>query len=756
MKLAPNGPPIATPPIGRSDVRGGPLNLGPAAPGAQAASSAPDASSASGPSNAPNPSSLAQVAGMIGRQVRRLWEKPERLVDLGAPPPLDASSELRSRLESALRTRLGGEPLIVTDACWGTLFGVKCDVLPEENPLVRDVPLRRDATDVRWVARLTGALPALGVSGEIGPVKGGARLSEAVRVWTIRPETSEILAPSNGSLAGLGVPFTAAEARMLRPGSEVVVLVNADAQRSLGLRFDPSGPMFSAGAALGANIEHGVAQELGIRCVRGAGDRVDVSLMRVDAGSSVAEALVGIQGTIGTGDVNSAIAMMDRAIMKRVAEFFALDAFADLGRFNQSKVVDKLTLDLSTPTGQEAYEAMLALDLRRARRLLRREIGRHDGTSVSAERLRADTHGTSRGAGVRFAGLELFRTRSTADETHGRYSWFSKSGLPLGFDGAEGTIASPRGRLEYVRASRTRRVGGLVLQAIGSGDVQHLQELLSVRPVASKGAEPGAMLYRRRFLVQRDLLPSRKDVEFVLDVARHFDLEGHEEAMKAVSDATDVGGCSHRVIDFMWTDAGIRRLFERTDAVDELFAESYQKWEHPTAGFGSWAEHAAPWLNREHPRYREMIELLERGNDPMALTRERYLEMTGRDLYADGHAYRSLRDLKRTLERLRDAPDQDPAKMLAELDRTDLSWTALFTLIKLAGRENTIVNEISLASSDKIIVDLYDPQALRMLRPPELLVPGQETSGTLEPAHLLALSAAAACSAKNAATPSAT
>ncbi|MBK8014128.1 MAG: hypothetical protein IPK13_22615 [Deltaproteobacteria bacterium] len=599
----------------------------------------------------------------------------------------------------------------------GTVLPVKAKRLDPSDPLVAGDP-ERSAGETSWVTSLTAVLPRMRLGYGYGPLYFGFKGGTTLRVFQIRPAAGEGHSAIEAAQAtALDVPFSPARARALAPGSEVVIaghgLTSYDAGLAFGLGIvQAPGP--DAGTFAGVGGAATTSERVQIHIRRRAGDTVDVEVSRQDEAGESLGLFAGFSAVFASpqagGDDEppwgSTFADIVRPMLNIDLSSCLAASVVDAQREGRR---DRYRLDLSDPGQQRVYEALLRLDLTDARNYAIVSSG-----PLAQDRTIDEAQGRQQIAQATVVGFPFARRARAQELTTGTYDWLERDALPPGFETSAGRAVTRQGAVDFVRATRTLNESG-ALTRFFSGNTTRLQELLYTKD-RRREASPPEVHYRHRWTTDT-AQTTRNEMSQFLTLAKEFGFEdalGHIDRTRFVTPH----GSTHRTFDVIWTNPGIESIVRNARDIDRVFGEVYQAWDEPGVGQAIFKASPAPWLATDHPEYRNIMSLLHQGVDPLTLTYDRYGWLTGRNLYLDAGAFKELQSLKRHLGALARAPSRDWPRLLVELDDTEhLGMRSLIALSRLAGRENTIINDLSLSGKGLPAIGLRDPSRLDELEP---------------------------------------
>jgi hypothetical protein len=495
-------------------------------------------------------------------------------------------------------------------------------------------------------------------------------------------------APGKLTLPGPGMPFSAAVARSLLPGSEV----RLEGQGQLALQAGGSprraqpvlagvGTASAAGSASGA-----LTRECKVSLVvkRLDGDRVQVALSRTDSGQAAASLSGHADLTLSASALASAkvgpvapeAVAKAQELLDGVTRWTQADVAGKLSRARSGLELKSWTLDLSQREGAKAFDELLRLDPRRAER------------AGSTARLSASNQ--ERSFAVQ---AELGKQLSLLNWARQR----SESNLVL---------RSSDGDLALSRVSVGETYSDLVSDLFSGRRAQSTQLLLLQRP-----GKPLEGFLHVRQTIQGDKLTTEADLHRFLAFAeligagssRTAELRRNATSWRARYD--DNFGRSSRTVDLYVTDAGLSKLAQASpERIRAAFAEAYELLDRPTQvdiRLGDlddvWSR--TPWLVREDANHGTILKLLEteKGSAGWSQADRQYRRITGRSLGVDGAAWQKSQQIVAFAGKLRAA--RSPAERAQEFSKLggslDLGKT-LATIGMIAGKENLLLNELAL------------------------------------------------------------
>lgn len=647
------------------------------------------------------------AATSIGRRVRGLAAQP-------TPTEASASSTKAPATTATTTTATTAAPLATN---LGTVLPVKAKCLDPSDPLVAG-DAERSSTSTPWVTSLTAALPRIRLGYAHGPVYYGFKGGTTLRVFQIRPAVGEAHSALEAAQAtALDIPFSAASARALAPGSEIVIAGHGMTSYDAGLAFGLgiiAAPGPDAGTFAGVGGAQTTDERVQIHIRRRANDTIDVEVSRQDAAGDSLGLFAGFSPIFtppettadGQRPWGSEFADIVRPMINIDLSSCLAASVAQAQREGRR---DRYRLDLSDPGQRRAYEALLRLDLTEARNYAITSLG-----PLAQDRTIDASHGHDRIAQATVVGFPFARRIRGQELTSGTYDWLERDALPPGFETSAGQAVTRQGAVDFVRAARTLNESG-ALTRLFSGNTTRLQELLYTKD-RRRETSPPQVHYRHRWTTDTARTTLTEMRQF-LTLAREF---GFEADLGNIDRAHFVApkGATKRTFDVVWTSPGIESIVRNAHDIDRVFGEVYQAWDEPGVGHPIFQASAAPWLATNHPDYRTIMSLLQKGVDPVTLTYDRYGWLTGRNLYRDAEAFKELKSLKRHLAALARAPSREWPRLLVELDDMEhLGMRSLMALSRLAGRENTIVNDLSLSGTGLESIGLSDPSRLDDLEP---------------------------------------
>lgn len=636
----------------------------------------------------------------------------DALTDSARPRPGEAGKTMMGKIggklaEKALFNEYGYRPPSVRFSQYGGVgFDIRIKPLKADDGLVQNDPNRqatierfkKEGKSITWTEMRGAVTPSVGIPlwNPVGPVNLGVGLSASASLgvsvlFPVRHDVKE--AASNLSV---NLPFDADTARELTEGTEVTMRgtggVAVRAGTRVGDTWVPLRGPWSLGTSIGADSYVSKSMELVVRVKRLDGDKVFVSLSEIetDGKGASASARVGVHSQVEVPDsgnewVDRGRNLATKTITRQIEKWLSLEARAIYSRAESEREIKNYVLDLSRPEARKAYEDLVKLDTRKADQLDAQgpesgvwAVWLTEQADVSAKEFRA-----------RLGGLDLVRSQSRAEYAHGR-------------------LFTRQGRLDYDRAQLENKYEDIITRW-WKGERETRREFVETRN--PDGTNPRSLLHVRNE-VKVGLSTPTEDVRRFMVLARYLGVSNPDPAVSEKNlEFLSSFGRSQRVIDFALNPKGLERLLSASD--DDLhraFAAGYEEldkpWEvtriFPWETDFSWRK--TPWLEKDHPRYAEIIEMLEAGpertsdSDPHTRTRdEEYFWLTGRPLWQDSAAYKEAKDLVDIVGKLRRAstPGERSRILKEESGRLDVDCIReLAMLAKVAGRDGLRVQEL--------------------------------------------------------------
>jgi hypothetical protein len=510
---------------------------------------------------------------------------------------------------------------------------------------------------------------------------------------------SELAPRARGAVApkvAAGLPLSAAVAKILVPGTEVLiegrgqVAFHADSSpdRQLAAPLDLAKVNTSAVARAGLSTEC----RLSVLVKRLAGDKVLVSLAEADAGRAEASLSGHVDAKVSVaelaarakiGPVDPGVTDKAQGLVDGVTRWTQADAAGKFERARSRKELKRWVLDLSKTEGATAFDELIHLDTRRADALGSRGPG--SGVAFTRMSQRATDQGFSVQAdvGKQISLLNWARNRSESSvvlrSSEGDISFsrvrFGESYSDLFTDLFRGKRSQSTQLVQMQRAGRPAEAY-LHVRQTAQGDritsEADLHRLLAFAELIGAGSAKTAELRKNAAVYQE-----------------HFD---------------NNFGRSSRTIDLYVTDAGLAKLAQASpEKIRSAFAQAYETMDRPTQAdiyLGDlddvWGR--TPWLVTEDPSHKTIMKLLETPSSSRGRQVDiQYRRLTGRSLALDSAAWQKSQGLVAFSARLRDA--KSPAERAREFAKISSSLDLgkmLATIAMVAGKENLLINELSL------------------------------------------------------------
>ena len=562
---------------------------------------------------------------------------------------------------------------------------------------------------VTWAAIGGGVFPSFGMSTgiPIGPSGLEARIgfsaNASVGYSVLAPYEHEWSAAKDAlKSATVDLPVSAKKAKALATGSEVVLRgrgrIGATAGLGIGKTLASWGTFLSVGAHAGAQIGRSEALDLSLRIKRLDGQRVFVSLSRVDTSgvSSSVGAHIGVDansrqavGDLGGDAWNKGAELLGKQIDRQVERWLSADLRAVHSTTDVEKEVANYVIDLGQPEGAKAYEALVKLDARHADQLAA------DAESFGPVRKATQSEKVCRAAEVanaKFGRIELFSAIDSASATHGE-------------------VVTAEGTHHYDRAKLDDSYSGIISD-LWNGKRSLTRELISVQGPTDTAPQ---QYYHFDYAVKEDDVTSAADVRRFVALGRHLGVVDAEAQARATDDAfVDKLDETDRFCDVYFTHEGLQAIAKATsEEISAAFARAYEDLEAPApkAKVG-WA--CGPWIDAGQDRYTEVTKLLVKGPGSQhhghrrgahRRTRDqRYRQLTGRNLRKDYRAHRQMKKLDQLIGALASADGSGAMidEFAAAKDELGLDnfWLGLATIAQLAGPEEIVVNRFALQDKE--------------------------------------------------------
>ncbi len=675
---------------------------------------------------APENLSAAQKAAVAAKLTDNLFqssaEKAEVFGILGlntaaAAASTAGSSELLGKVkgklvELAKKQIYKPYDLKITDVALGEQAGValkvKAQLIDPKDPLITEDKNRASYSAAHapttWAitgggiyphAAIGTAIPiAPGVSANVGFSAGASLGYSVLAPYPHAPQAALELAKN----ATVDLPFTAARAKALVEGTEITLrgsgTIAASASIGAGYQLAQIGDLVSVGATAGGSLSSSKNLDLALRIKRLDGNKVFVSLSKVDTKSASisAGAHAGIDlklksalPDLGGAIYNKAGSFAADQVEKQVEKWINLDFRATHTAGNTENEVANYVIDLTTATGRGAYEDLLKLDLRKVDQLVS-----EGDLSVRTAKLNERTRSASNTLKGQFGPITLLSSISSGAENHG-------------------TLSTSQGNIVFDRATLADSYEGLISNWT-DGKRSISRELVATQ----KGEAAPSYYYHVNYGVDGDDLTSKDDVRRFLELA---DLLGAiDPATKALASSEKFQGSfeeTSRQLDVYVTDAGLAKLGAAPpEAILSAFGQAYERLDQP------WKTHyligdndkgwkVSPWANNSDPKYAQVMKLLAEGPLPSngghqsqedANTKS-YRSITGRSLARDQQNYKAAKSLVKLVGEMAAIPTADGRiHHLAEQDRKlglDF-WKALAAVSIVAGQDQVLVNQLAI------------------------------------------------------------
>lgn len=608
--------------------------------------------------------------------------------------------------EKAVFNEFGYRPPSVRFSQYGGVgFDMRVKPLKSDDGLVKGDPNRlrtlekfkAEGKNITWTEMRGAITPSMGVPlwNPVGPVNVGVGFSASASLglsvlFPVRHDVKE--AASNLSV---NLPFDADTARELTEGTEITMRGSGGVAVSAGTRFGDSwtpvrGP-WSIGTSIGADAYVSKSMELAVRVKRLDGDKVLVSLSEIetDGKGTSASAKAGVHTHVevpssGNEWQDKGRKLATKTVTRQIEKWLSLEARAVYSRAESEREIKNYVLDLSKPEARKAYEDLVKLDTRKADRL----DAQGADSGVSAVWLTEDAEVTSSEFRARLGGFDLVRSQNRAEY-------------------AQGHLFTRQGRLDYNRATLDNKYEDIITRW-WKGERETRREFVETRN--ADGTNPRSQLHVRNE-VKVGLSTPTADVRRFMVLARYLGVSNPDPKVSEKNlDFLASFGRSERVIDFALNPKGLERLLSASDDdLHKAFAAGYEELDQPwdVTRIFPWEEdfswRKTPWLEKDHPRHAEIVEMLEAGpergsSNHNERTRDQdYYWITGRPLWQDSAAYHEAKDLVDIVGKLRRAGTQGERSRILkeESGRLDVDCIReLAMLAKVAGRDGLRVQEL--------------------------------------------------------------
>ncbi|MFO0722620.1 MAG: hypothetical protein U1E65_02475 [Myxococcota bacterium] len=603
----------------------------------------------------------------------------------------------------------------VTDFSIGDHFGldlrVKAQLIDAKDPLVAEDKNRAATTkkhadqgeNITWAIAGGGIYPHLGFGGSvpIGPASTsfGFSASASLGYSVLAPYTHDAKAALElAKNTTLDLPFTAQKAKNLEEGTEVTLRgtgsIAANASIGVGYELAKVGDLLTVGATFGASTGVSKNLDLSVRLKKLDGNKVYVSINTIDtnafnvsvgAHAGVDLNLKSVMPNLGGGLFEKAGDLAADQVEKQVEKWINLDFRATHSTSGTEKEVTNYVIDLSTSTGQSAYEDLLKLDFRKVDQLVK------DGDlSVRSAKLSERVRTTGEELKGQFGPITLLRAVSSATEDHG-------------------TLTTSKGNIDFDRATLVDSYSGIISN-LWEGKRSISRELVATQKTGE--AEP-TYFYHVRHSIDGDGSTSKDDVRRFLELADMVGaINGDTKALASDNKFLKSFDDTDRVIDVYLTDAGLKKVASATpDAIMTAYAQAYERLDRPWETHYLWGNDktwkTTPWLNTSSPKYAAVMQLLEagpsQGNGPQEGSQDpnadAYRATTGRNLASDAAHYKASKALVKLVQETAQLPNAaDRIHHMAEQDKKlglDF-WNALSAMALIAGSSEVMVNELKI------------------------------------------------------------
>ena len=637
---------------------------------------------------------------------------------------VDAHPELKSKLvELAAGKLYGPYDLKVSELSLGARAGldlrVKAQLISNQDPLIAEDKHRAATTQqhlsagepLTWAITGGGIYPraGFGLNLPLGAANvnvgfsADASLGYSVLAPYAQAPQSALSVAKNMTV---DLPFTAAGARALEPGTEVTLRgqgrLAASASIGLGAELAKAGDLVSIGASFGSSAGASKALELSLRVKRLSGNQVFVAVSKVD--TTATSAAIGGHAGVGANLNQSVLAQLGGGgvlvkagnlaadqLEAQIAAWVNLDFRAAHSTAANEQEMSTYVVDLSTAEGRSAYEAMMKLDFRAVD-----QLAVEGDLAVRSAKLSDRVRTTGGVLSGQFAPITLLRALSSAQDEHLQ--------LQVGPGGKE--------TVDCYQAALVDGYSGVVSDHF-QGKRSVRRELVSTQ----RSSEPAPKYYYHvENRVEGDGHTSSEDVRRFLELA---DLLGavDSDTKSLASSASFLSSFddSSRTIDVYVDDAGLNTLTkvaaEHPEQLMAAYATAYERLDRPALDApGAWPQ--APWLQTKHPKYAALIELLKTGAPPgaSALVEEfdpeskAYHAITGRHLGRDSAAFKASGALVQLIAQLGALPTAEARmNLLAQQDK-ELGldfWKGLGTIAQVVGPEHVLVNDLRIQDLSK-------------------------------------------------------
>jgi|CXWL01.1.fsa_nt_gi hypothetical protein len=663
---------------------------------------------------------------------------------LVTPAYVKLKGELQKLLDSEI---FSTRDITLSDVKIGEYSGVSIkthlQILPDTDPLIANDPVRSasiararaSGTPETWALTGGGVFPSVNVGATIptgaGPditlgFSAGVGINYAVLAPYPHDATLTLDVVKNNSV---GLPFGANSATALKPGTEVNFSGSGNAAANVGtnigkkLSASYGGATLTAGLWADVGLSVATDAQLSFRVKRLDENKVFVAVSqgydivgKVTAGVTAGADIElpanlpsnviggGLLGPTATKLLGGVKGLSPQDLANQVNKVMKIDIRAEAAQQKSSREIQSYVFDLSKPEARAAYEKMMLLDFRDADR------------QVEATRAGADT-------GVKAAHyVEQFKSNSESVKA----TLFTLKALNAvqKRSTTHGVLETSQGRFEYDRADLEKSYSGLITNFFkGSRETNRALVMLK-RPTGEVDN-----YFHFRSAITSDYVTSQADMRQFLAIS---ELAGGANAattaLRNDSKLLKAFGTTDRIIDLYIADEGIERLSQMSTVELEdayaLYLRSKTKEETPSKPVENWTG-AAPWADRDHPRYGMIMECLTTtdggSGSGLELNSEYQAATGGRSLQSDSIDYRDCLKWVQLVQKLQSAKSpQQRAKMLVDAHKKlGHGVDMIGALTAAVGPQNVLVNEMSVKDTSRkleVVIaregEIQDPRAI--------------------------------------------
>ena len=566
--------------------------------------------------------------------------------------------------------------------------------------------MSEDGKKVYWAR--TGGLLRLGTGAgtSIGPARVGFSAGSTLEYSTTRPYVPKRVGSTIKKLGAnntIDLPFNAKGALGMEQGTEFSVKGEVRGSATAGTGWGTSvevGEHFSLGASAGTSHTRSRDRMVGVDVKRLDGDRVSVKLTDLSgkghstgvsarAGLKLESDLVPDLGSSKLTDLVEETA--DKTLKKKVGEWFSAGFSAGASGREEGLELGRYRIDLSTPDGKKAYNALLKGDDSVAR-----DLGRQPNSGVYAATVDEASEASGSYAKANLGPFKLFASNTLRKERDGT----------LDVGGEVTTYKETEFKKSY--------------SGIFSGDKKIEWEGVTYR---TEGEDPQTF-----FHLKYNNDDNRTTKEEVKDLQSFAELTS--AAPVSEPRVAREGGFFKRLFhgkhgetkanaDFYFSRAGLTKVAEATDEqVIGAAAETHKAFEGERTR-PAWANPArreeSLAVVREYQEIKEELDRNVGGEDANDLEsslywlERKYETRFGRRLKSDSAGWESAERLLGAVDKMRGQPEEEWGQAFANLGSKSKFgfWRDTAALTQLTGTDQMLVHELKM-KGENVSIEMKD------------------------------------------------